>query len=162
MFEDLDKLNLSQISISEPPVAKKVETTEVKAKVNSPSPASNETETALDLAASKLKENLSFLNFLQPMSKLGLVSKLSSNKAESSPSHETKNDVDNNAKKSGESIKSKQTIKLKNVNPTRSADHVVASKTEEIVVPDTSILPPGHQVDVSLPPPPLRLPLKKV
>ena len=96
------------------------------------------------------------------MSKLGLVSKLSSNKAESSPSHETKNDVDNNAKKSGEPIKSKQTIKLKNVNPTRSADHVVASKTEEIVVPDTSILPPGHQVDVSLPQPPLRLPLKKV
>ena len=193
VFEDLDKLNVSQISNAEP-IAKKTETIDVEsvkstltatnegtekrgtgvflaeATASTPGSTAASVASSPDTAVSRLAERLKIKtapvgeagdssaptlpDFLQPMSKLGLVA----SKKFSSTSYRTESDVDSPMKKLPHSRLTRSTL-IDN-NPKKSAKRDAVSSTKKYSNgPDTSIPPPGHPVDVSLPPPPLRLPL---
>lgn len=207
VFEDLDKLNVSQISNAEP-FAKKDEAIEVES-VNLSPPVTNEegkeklgrggllaeamrsipgssaaavasspdpvvdrvtllerlkikTASVGEAGDSRSSKSFALPDFFKPMSQLSLVA----SKMSSSTISRTESDVDV-PKTKREPTNSRQTRSMNNDNPKKSANAELdtAPTTENIKKfisfsgPDTSIPPPGHLVDVSLPPPPLRLPL---
>ena len=204
VFEDLDKLNVSQISNAEP-LVKKDEAIEVES-VNLSPPVTNEegkeklgrdglqaeamksipgsSAAAVASRPDPVVDRLSLLetlkiktatigeagdsnsfalpDFFKPMSQLGLVA----SKMSSSTVSRTESDVDV-PKTKREPTNSRQTRSMNNDNPKKSANAELdtaptTENTKKFISfsgPDTSIPPPGHLVDVSLPPPPLRLPL---
>ena len=183
-FEDLDKLDLSQFSL---PGIKDVKLNEAKDKarfksvdidrksdtksIEMPSPKKMSPTVPpiamkdkkgdgrkLELAtAAKMKENLSLPDFLQPMSELAVTKPSSSDKSVHSVSWpKITNPVE--SKRTKEETKSKQTTSEIKVRET-SIGESMTNSTRVIAAPDTTVPPPGRSVDVSLPPPPLRLPL---
>ena len=163
VFEDLDKLNVSQISNAEP-IAKKTETIDVESVKSTPT-ASNEGKekrgtgvflaeatastpgssaasvaSSPDTAVSRLAERLKIKtapvgeagdssaptlpDFLQPMSKLGLVA----SKKFSSTSYRTESDVDSPMKKLPHSRLTRSTLID---NPMKSAERDVVPNTKK-------------------------------